>query len=79
MPDSDPLKPVSKKDHEQRKINFLWELTQSVIAVMITGAVIILAGNGRDYPVLTNAFFLIVSMYFVRTNNNLLTNTMQSK
>lgn len=55
----------------QRRVHILWESTQAVIAVMITGAVIYNAINKVESPVLTNAFFLIVSMYFVRTNHTL--------
>lgn len=54
----------------QRKINLLWEITQALIALMITGAVIyqeIMKGAiSKD---LSNAFFLVVSMYLVRTNH----------
>lgn len=55
----------------QRRVHILWETTQAIIAVMITGAVIYNAINKVESPVLTNAFFLIVSMYFVRTNHTL--------
>lgn len=53
----------------QRKINLVWEVTQALIAVMITGAIIYNALNGISSDVLNNAFFLIVAMYFVRTNH----------
>lgn len=56
----------------QRKINILWETTQSVIAVGITGATIYCAIYGITSPVLNNAFFLVVSMYLVRTNHHLI-------
>lgn len=55
----------------QRRVHILWETTQATIAVLITGAVIYNAINKIESSVLTNAFFLIVSMYFVRTNHTL--------
>lgn len=53
----------------QRRVNLVWEITQAVIAVMITTAVIICEIKRIESPVLANAFFLIVAMYFVRTNH----------
>lgn len=55
----------------QRRVNILWEATQACIAIMITGAIIYNAMKGIKNEDLTNAFFLIVSMYFVRTNHQL--------
>lgn len=56
----------------QRRINIMWESTQAVIAVMITGAIIYNSAHNIKSDVLVNAFFLIVSMYFVRTNHQLI-------
>lgn len=56
----------------QRRVNILWELTQSLVALMITAAVIYTAIKKIESEVLVNAFFLIVSMYFVRTNHQLI-------
>lgn len=53
----------------QRRVNILWECTQAIISIMITGAIIFNAMTGIKNEDLTNAFFLIVSMYFVRTNH----------
>lgn len=55
----------------QRRINLMWESTQAIIAVSITGAVIYTEIQGIQTAVLTNAFFLVVSMYLVRTNHSL--------
>jgi hypothetical protein len=55
----------------QRRINAIWEVTQAVVAIMITGAVIYCSIASVNAPILDNAFFLIVSMYFVRTNHTL--------
>lgn len=62
----------------QRRVHILWESTQAIVAVMITGAVIYNAVNKIESPVLTNAFFLIVSMYFVRTNHTLTSGVSQA-
>lgn len=56
----------------QRRINLIWETTQALIALAITGSIIYNAINKINSDVLTNAFFLIVSMYFVRTNHQLI-------
>lgn len=53
----------------QSRINLIWEVTQSLIAIMITGAVIYSQINKIDSDVLTNAFFLIVGFYYSRTNH----------
>lgn len=62
----------------QRRINLIWEFTQSLVALIITSAVIYCAINRIENDVLTNAFFLIVSMYFVRTNHQLIGGVGQS-
>lgn len=56
----------------QRRINLIWEMTQAAVAILITGAVIYNSVNKIESEVLTNAFFLIISMYFVRTNHRLI-------
>lgn len=59
----------------QRRINLIWEFTQGIIAIGITSAKIYCSINKIESPELTNAFFLIVSMYFVRTNHHLIGGT----
>jgi len=54
----------------QRKINIIWEVTQALVAVSITLAVIYCAINKIVSQELTNAFFLIVGFYFSRTNHS---------
>lgn len=56
----------------QRRINLLWEGTQSLIAIIITSAVVYCQINKIDSEIINNAFFLIVSMYYVRTNHSLI-------
>lgn len=53
----------------QRRISLVWEITQAIIAVTITLAVIFIAVTGRDSEVITNSFFLIIGFYFSRTNH----------
>lgn len=57
----------------QRRINMIWEVTQAVVAVSITWSIIYMRIKGLESDgTLTNAFFLIVSMYFIRTNHKLI-------
>lgn len=56
----------------QRRINLIWELTQATIAVLITTAVILLKVKKIESDVLDNAFLIIITMYFVRTNHRLI-------
>lgn len=56
----------------QRRVNLIWEFTQAIIAISITWAIIYCSIKDIERDVLTNAFFLIVSMYFVRTNHKLI-------
>lgn len=53
----------------QRRVNFVWELTQALIAVIVTLAMVYCAVAGKESPVLSNAFTLIIAMYFIRTNH----------
>ena len=53
----------------QRTINLIWEVTQGMIAIGITFAVIYCATATIMSDVLTNAFFLIIGFYFSRTNH----------
>jgi hypothetical protein len=58
-----------RKTSGQRKVNLVWELTQAIIAVSVTGAVIWSALSGKDSQILSNAFTLIIAIYFVRMNH----------
>lgn len=53
----------------QRRINLIWEVTQAVIVVMITAAQIYCSLTQIESKELSYAFFLVVSMYLVRTNH----------
>lgn len=53
----------------QRRINIIWEVTQAIIAIAVTLAVIFAALTKIESTVLTNAFFLIIGFYYSRTNH----------
>jgi len=57
--------------YQQRRVNYIWEVTQATIAASVTGvtlyASVLLAfrGNGEaPYLLLSNAFFMVLGMYF---------------
>lgn len=60
----------------QRRVNLIWEYTQSIIALMVILSNLIVGvyaglttGKVEVPPVLTNAMFLVVGFYFSRTNH----------
>jgi cell division septum initiation protein DivIVA len=62
----------------QRRINLTWEITQAIIAIMITAATlgvciyIIMFAPRSDsgaFMFLSNIFFLVIGTYFQRTNH----------
>ena len=60
----------------QRKVNLVWEYTQSAIALMVIGANMVvgtyqgLMGAKAEYPIiLSSSLFLVVGFYFSRTNH----------
>jgi hypothetical protein len=61
----------------QRRVNLIWELTQSLIAIAVTlttlwtAASLAVAGNADTaaFLLLSNAFFLVIGFYFGRTNH----------
>lgn len=63
----------------QRRVNLVWEYTQSLIAIFVTLATLgasvwLVARQGSDtntaaFILLSNAFFLVVGFYFGRTNH----------
>lgn len=69
-----PLTPTTTSEQDrhslgQRRVNIIWELTQAVMAVLVTGAVIYNSTKGIESEILGNAFVLIIALYFVRTNH----------
>ena len=57
---------LERKTLGQRRINLLWEVTQSFIALAVTVATLYFS---QSKDVLPNAFFLVIGFYFGRTNH----------
>lgn len=53
----------------QRRINLVWEITQSSIVFAITGAVIVMALKEIENQSMIIAFFTIITAYLTRTNH----------
>jgi hypothetical protein len=53
----------------QRRVNMIWESTQSAIAIIVTLATVYAAIVEIEATTLTNAFFLVVGFYYSRTNH----------
>jgi len=73
MTDSFPSNTTVQEDlvtAGQRRVNLIWEITQSSIAISITLATVYCAIQKIASQELTNAFFLIVGFYFSRTNHS---------
>lgn len=66
-----------RKAAGQRKINGIWEMTQAVVALAVTGATLFAACsilkdndlNKTAFVFLTNVFFTVIGFYFGRTNH----------
>lgn len=74
MSETDSLPPTTTSEQDtvtagQRKINLIWEMTQAIIAIIVTLAVIYSAMTGKESSILSNAFTLIIAIYFVRMNH----------
>jgi hypothetical protein len=79
---TEPLKPNTTLQQDlthagQRKINLVWEITQSVIAIVVVAANVIVGvhlgltnSSASAPPVLTNSLFLVIGFYFARTNHS---------
>jgi len=60
----------------QRRVNIIWEVTQAVIAILVTSSTLFVASSlafrqsgDTTINLLSNAFFLVVGFYFSRTNH----------
>ncbi len=61
----------------QRRINLIWEVTQAIVALSVTGATLYVAAKlaiftpsqTAAFLLLSNAFFLVIGFYFGRTNH----------
>ena len=60
----------SKKTAGQRRINSLWEMTQTIMAISITFAMIYCGIKGINAPSINTAFVLVAAIYLVRTNHH---------
>jgi hypothetical protein len=72
-----PLPPNTTEQQDittagQRRINLIWEFTQGIIAVLITLAIIYLGILNKANKTLEDAFIMIITMYFVRTNHSII-------
>lgn len=67
-----------RKTSGQRRINAIWEVTQAIIALMVTGASIYAAVeitlrsdmDKMAFIFLSNLAFIIIGFYFGRTNHS---------
>lgn len=67
----------SRKTSGQRRINLIWETTQAIIALGVTGGTLYVAARLAlrqqaevgAFLLLSNAFFLVIGFYFSRTNH----------
>lgn len=83
MPTARTIAPETTEEQDrqtagQRRVNILWEVTQAIIAVAVTIGTLIIAGtlvlrgstdSATAFLLLSNAFFMIVTSYFQRTNH----------
>ena len=82
MAETDPKPPTTTAEDDlrtasQRRVNLIWEFTQSFVAIAVTcttlfvAAKLALRGDGIQaaFLLLSNAFFLVVGFYFGRTNH----------
>lgn len=67
---------TSLRTEGQRRINIIWELTQSAVAILVTAATLFIAGrlalvegDRGAFLLLSNVFFLVLGTYFQRTNH----------
>lgn len=66
-----------EREHGQRRVNLLWEITQSLIALLVSSATLYTAVKlslldplkTAGFLLLSNGFFLVIGFYFGRTNH----------
>jgi len=81
-PDTVVASPVTTQEQDrvtlgQRRINVLWEVTQAIVAVLVTAvtlacsATLIIRGEkgAEAFLLMSNAFFVVISTYLTRTNH----------
>lgn len=72
--DQESLKPNTTAQQDltfegQRRINLIWEITQAVVAIGVTAAMIAFTFFDRQSEPMTIAFFTIITSYLTRTNH----------
>jgi len=82
--DADVLRTAGARDADalktagQRRINLIWEITQAIVAVSVAIGTMIICGSlildknkesDTAFLLLSNAFFMIITAYFQRTNH----------
>lgn len=50
-------------------LTMLWERTQAIIAIAVTGAMIHTAASGHESPALAQAFGMVILLYFQKATN----------
>lgn len=72
---------TSLRTSGQRKINLIWEVTQAIVTILVVASTLYIAGalvlgdsarsgdRGAAFLLLSNAFFMIVTAYYQRTNH----------
>lgn len=61
----------------QRRINLIWEVTQAFVAISVTASTLYVTAtlaikekNDAPFILLSNVFFLVLGVYFQRTNHS---------
>lgn len=71
---------TSLRTEGQRKINLIWEATQALVTILVVASTLFIAGSlvlsdgdednrAAAFLLLSNAFFMIVTAYYQRTNH----------
>jgi hypothetical protein len=53
----------------QRRVNILWEITQAIVAIIISGAKIYCTMKKIEDKTLDAGFMMILTAYYMRTNH----------
>jgi hypothetical protein len=56
-----------EREIHKRRLNLIWEITQAVIAIVVTISSVAMIFRGMISEMLGNAFFLVIGFYFGRT------------
>lgn len=72
---TDPLPPTTTTEEDrktagQRRVNVIWEVTQAIVAISVTLAMIYCVLEKIESPTMASAFTLVLSTYLIRTNHS---------